>query len=76
MKKYFTIVVRADDDAQDHAARRLLVPGEKIAGCTITGCSLGDALTLSERLKTLIPDDKEEDLSKLEQADLAPHFAR
>lgn len=73
MPKYFTIVIRADDDAQDHAARQL-VPGEKIGPNTITACSLGDGLTLNEKFKTLIPSEKEDEVAELEAIDLAPHF--
>ncbi len=64
--KYFTIVIRADDE---HAARQL-TPGEKIGPNTITGCSLGDVLSLNDKFKELIPANKEHEVSALEQASL------
>ncbi len=70
MPKYFTIVIRAEDE---HAARQL-VPGEMIGPNRITGVSLGDALTLNECLKTLIPAEKEEAVQELEAKDLAAFF--
>lgn len=70
MTKYFTIVIRADDEK----AARSLVPGEIIRGNIITACSLGDALTLNEKIKNLVPAEKEKDLSALEHADLFPFF--
>ena len=75
MNRYFTIVLRADTDAGDFAARQL-VPGERLGLNAIVGCALGNALTLNDRFKELIPSDKEEEIQRLEQADLAPHFAR
>lgn len=67
MSKYFTIVIRADDER----AARALSPGEKIGPNTITSCSLGDALTLNEKLKELIPSEKEDEVSAIEHQDLA-----
>lgn len=66
--KYFTIVIRADDEK----AARSLVPGEVIRGNTIAACSLGNALTLNDKLKELIED--KDAVSALEQADLKPFF--
>lgn len=71
MNKYFTIVIRADDEK----AARSLVPGEIIRGNTITACSLGDALTLNEKLKQLIPPEKDDAISTLETEDLKAFFA-
>lgn len=68
MQKYFTIVIRADDEK----AARSLVPGEKILGNTVTACSLGDALTLNEKFKALIPVGLESKVMAIEEADLAP----
>ena len=68
MHKYFTLVIRADDEK----AARSLVPGEIIRGNTITACSLGDALTLNDRFKQLVED--KDAVSALEQADLKPFF--
>jgi hypothetical protein len=53
MGKYFTIVIRADDEK----AARSLVPGESIRGNTITACSMGDAIALSDKFKELIADE-------------------
>ena len=64
--KYFTIVIQADDEK----AARQLVPGEKIGPNTITACSLGDALTLHEKIRELIPQEREDELVALEADDL------
>ena len=72
MPKYFTIVIRADDEL----AARKLTPGEKVGPNTITACSLGDALTLNEKIKALVPESKEEELAELEAVDLAAFFPR
>jgi hypothetical protein len=69
--KFFTIVIRADDEK----AARSLVPGELVRGNPITACSMGDAITLNDEFKKLIPDDKEEAVAAIEQADLAPFLA-
>lgn len=67
MSKYFTIVIRAEDEA---AARRL-VPGGKISGNVITACALGDALSLNDEFKKLIPDSMDDVIADLEAKDLA-----
>lgn len=72
MPKFFTIVIRADDEK----AARALVPGEKIGPNTITACSLGDALTVNDKLKELIPADREDEVSAIEQQDLAAFMGR
>lgn len=68
MNKYFTIVIRADDEK----AARSLIPGELIRGNPITACSLGDALTLNDKLKELIPSEKDDAVSELEMETLKP----
>lgn len=72
MAKYYTIVIRAEDDS----AARQLVPGEKVGPNPIVGVSLGDALTLNDELKNLIPEDREDDVAELEAKDLAAFFPR
>lgn len=68
MDKYFTIVIRADDEK----AARKMVPGEKLGNNTITACSLGDALMVNEKLKALIPDDKDDEVTAVEMEDMRP----
>lgn len=70
MSKYFTIVIRADDEQ----AARSLVPGEKLGNNTITACSLGDALTLNDKLRELIPEDKQDEVEQAEAEDLRAFF--
>lgn len=66
MPKYFTIVIRADDEK----AACALVPGEKIGPNTIAACSLGDALSRNDSFKALIPIGLESKVCEIEQADL------
>ena len=73
MSRYFTIVIRADDETGAHSARQL-TPGERIGGAVITACSLGDAITLNDKFKEMIPAYADDAVSRLEQADIAPHF--
>ena len=68
MRKYFTVVILAEDET----TARGLVPGEKIGPNTIVGCALGDALSLNEKLRELIPDEKHAEVSAAEMADLKP----
>lgn len=68
MNKYFTIVIRADDEK----AARQLVPGEKIGPNTIVACSLGHQISVNEKLQALIPDDRDEEASAIEHDDLRP----
>ncbi len=68
MQKYFTIVIRADDEK----AARSLIPGVKVGPNPITACSLGDALTLNDKFKALIPVGLESKVMAIEEADLAP----
>jgi hypothetical protein len=70
MSKYFTIVIRADDEQ----AARALVPHEKIGPNTIVACSLGNALTVNDKLKELIPSHLENQVSDIERQDLAAFF--
>lgn len=67
MHKFFTIVIRADDEK----AARSLIPGELIRGNRIVSCGMGDALSLNDKLKELIPAERENAVSALEQSDLA-----
>ena len=68
MTKYFTIVIKADDEK----AARQLVPGENIGPNKIVACALGDILSLKEQIETLIPDDKQHELSEMEHKKLLP----
>jgi hypothetical protein len=70
MDKYFTIVIRATDEQ----AARALTPGEKIGQNVITACGLGDALTLNEKFKEMIPVEREDEVIAAEQADLRAFF--
>lgn len=61
-EKYFTIVIRADDES----VARKLIPGEMIGPNKIVACSLGDALSLNEQLRQLVADDKDEEAAAAE----------
>jgi hypothetical protein len=70
MAKYLTIVIRADDEP----AARQLVPGEKIGPNSITACSLGDALSLNDKFKELISDEKLDEAEAAESESMAAFF--
>ena len=62
MTKYFTIVIRADNEVE----ARHLTPGQKIGLNEIVGVSLGDVLTLNDQLRELVSEENQAKADKVE----------
>lgn len=68
MDKYITIVVRVVDEP----AARAFVPGVMLGSNMVVACGLGHALDHAEKVKELVPEEKDDELAELERENIAP----